>query len=80
MAISITLVGVAVFSEIRKSKVSTAKEQMSIPDPAIDENMPPRNPVTKSAEAFQLIHTYEPKLPEVESSCHMIPDFHISGM
>ena len=37
-----TDVGVATFSSIRNSSVRTAKEQMSMPDPATAEKIPPR--------------------------------------
>jgi hypothetical protein len=66
MAISTTLVGVAVFSDMRKSSVRHAKEHMSMPDPAMEEKIPPRNPVQSSTNAFQLRATKEPG-PEEES-------------
>ncbi len=49
-AISTTEVGVAVFSVTLKSSVMTLKEQMSSPDPANEEKMPPTNPVAISTK------------------------------
>lgn len=44
IAINTTLVGVAVFSETLNNNVNIANEQISIPLPAIPENIPPKNP------------------------------------
>ena len=67
IAMRITDVGVAVFSVRRKRSVKHAKEQMSMPEPEIEEKMPPRKPVANKTAAFQLNATYEPK-PVLESS------------
>ena len=53
MAIKTTLVGVAVFSETRNNNVNTLKEQMSIPDPAMEVNIPPMKPAPNNIRAFQ---------------------------
>ena len=53
MAMSTTDVGVAVFSETRNNNVSTLKEHISIPEPAIDVKMPPMKPAPSRMMAFQ---------------------------
>ena len=47
-----TEVGVAVFSVTLKNNVRTLKLQISSPDPEIDVQIPPRNPVIKRTTTF----------------------------
>jgi hypothetical protein len=66
IAISITDVGVAVFSDIRNNSVRKAKEQISSPEPAMLENKPPRKPVAINTHAFQLMDI-KPKSNKIPS-------------
>ena len=54
-AISITEVGVATRSLTRNTSVNTANEHISIPDPPIEENIPPRNPHDNSTKRSQVM-------------------------
>ena len=52
IAIRMTEVGVAVFSETRNNSVKMANEQISIPLAAKPENKPPINPPRTSTSAY----------------------------